>query len=59
MENWEKQNDIQNNDVLEMKDVSLDSAKLDELSNWRNDWVFEEVKDIGQKMCLNKVGVYP
>lgn len=35
MENREKQNDIQNDDVLETKDVSFDSAKLDELSNWR------------------------
>ncbi|KAM9471315.1 uncharacterized protein ACWYII_007190 [Salvelinus alpinus] len=51
MENREKQNDIQNDDVLETKDVSFDS-KLDELSNWRKNGVFEEVKDIGQK-CVS------
>jgi hypothetical protein len=30
--NREKQNDIQNDDVLETKDVSFDSTKLGELS---------------------------
>ena len=48
MENQEKQNDIQN-DVLKTKDMSFDSAKLDKLSNWRKNVMFEEVKDIGQK----------
>ena len=51
-ENQEKQNDIQNDDVLETKDVSFDSAKLDEFSNWRKNVVFEEVKDIAQK-CVS------
>jgi hypothetical protein len=35
MENGEKQHYIQNDDVLETKDMSFDPAKLEELSNWR------------------------
>ena len=32
-------------------DVSFDIAKL---SNWKRNWVFEEVKDVGQKQVSTR-----
>ncbi|XP_061841706.1 uncharacterized protein [Nerophis lumbriciformis] len=39
-------------DVLVTKDVSFESAKLTEISNWEKHDVFDEVKNMGQK-CIS------
>lgn len=36
-------------DVLITKDISFDAAKQEEIQNWRNNDVFEEVENAGQK----------
>lgn len=39
-------------DVLITKDISFDAAKQEEIKNWHNNDVFEEVEDAGQK-CVS------
>ena len=39
-------------DVLITKDISFSEAKLEEIKNWQNNDVFEEVEDEGQK-CVS------
>ncbi len=38
--------------MLVTKDVSSESAKLDEISNWKEHGVFDEVKNMGQR-CIS------
>ena len=44
--------DRHHDDVLVTKDVSFESAKLTEISNWKKHGVFNEVKNMGQK-CIS------
>lgn len=39
-------------DVLITKDISFDAAKQEEIKNWHNNDVFEEVENVGQK-CVS------
>lgn len=45
-------------DVLITKDITFDAAKQQEIVNWQNNNVFQEVKDKGQKCYLYKMGLY-
>lgn len=44
--------DVGEADVLITKDISFDVAKQEEINNWKNNDVFEEVQDEGQK-CVS------
>jgi len=46
-------------DILIVNDDAFMSAKHNELSNWKKNDVFEEVKDEGQKSISLEVGVHP
>lgn len=48
----EQPSDRHHDDVLVTKDVSFESAKLTEISNWEKHGVFNKVKNMGQK-CIS------
>ena len=54
LDNGEVCSDVHENDVLVTEDVSFDLAKLDEISNWKRNGVFEEEKDVGQKQVSTR-----
>jgi len=46
--------DMQENDVLVTEGVSFDKAKQDEISSWKKNGVFEEVKNVGQRQVSTR-----
>ncbi|XP_024125019.2 uncharacterized protein LOC112144625 [Oryzias melastigma] len=51
-DNLHTEHENTDSDVLITKDVSFDAAKKQEFENWRNNGVYEEVPDDGQK-CIS------